>query len=349
MSEKFKNINLHQLCKLVKLSERSIKVCLRNDIRTSNDIAEYYKKNKTFLDIENCGATTNNELINICQNFFKIDFIEELPDNAHIQDIDIEDLKEIENLSVRSLNSCRNGEIKTLTELIKYYNKEQTFKKIRNCGAKSNDELIAVCEKYIDFAINSPNKESLSTQISKTNKPLQKLNNVIENIVETIKSKNQLQELIEKLTIKQKIILNSIINSIAQNLSIRTYNALSKHLNDKFTLKDINEKILSKSDNVLKNIRNVEHDALIELKEFKKELLENIELISLFTDDTDLEIEYHNSLLSKYLPEINISKFEHFYNKKEKIQNSYGVINIKEPKILQVRQFWKTMKEVNTL
>ena len=33
----------------------------------------------------------------------------------------------------------------------------------------------------------------------------------------------------------------------------------------------------------------------------------------------------------------------------KKIQNGHGVINIKEPKIIQVRQFWKTMKEENIL
>ena len=58
------------------------------------------------------------------------------------QDYSIEDLGISENLSVRSMNVCRQQGLVNLSEIIKYYQKEETFLNIKNAGTKTNDELV---------------------------------------------------------------------------------------------------------------------------------------------------------------------------------------------------------------
>ena len=60
----------------------------------------------------------------------------------------IEDLYRKGELSVRSYNACERVEIETIDELLDYYKEYNSFSRIKNCGAKSNFELIGICYKY---------------------------------------------------------------------------------------------------------------------------------------------------------------------------------------------------------
>lgn len=62
----------------------------------------------------------------------------------------IEELKELAGLSERTKNVCIKGSLETLYKILHYYIKNENFKKIRNCGEKTNLELIALAQKYID-------------------------------------------------------------------------------------------------------------------------------------------------------------------------------------------------------
>lgn len=61
----------------------------------------------------------------------------------------IEEIFESENLSERTKNVCKNGSLDTLYKILHYYLKNGNFKKIRNCGDKTNRELISLAEKYV--------------------------------------------------------------------------------------------------------------------------------------------------------------------------------------------------------
>jgi hypothetical protein len=54
------------------------------------------------------------------------------------------------NLSVRSYHACKYNAIETIEDLKNYFSKNKTFKKLRNCGEKSNTELIQLCHKFPD-------------------------------------------------------------------------------------------------------------------------------------------------------------------------------------------------------
>ncbi|PIE88800.1 MAG: hypothetical protein CSA04_00055, partial [Bacteroidetes bacterium] len=70
----------------------------------------------------------------------------------------ISELKEIENLSERTKNVCISDSIPTLYKIVEYYFKYKNFKDLRNCGAKTNNELIRISEKYISKYSLTPKK-----------------------------------------------------------------------------------------------------------------------------------------------------------------------------------------------
>ncbi|PLW96239.1 MAG: hypothetical protein C0593_12165 [Marinilabiliales bacterium] len=76
-----------------------------------------------------------------------------MPINYHISE-----LKEMENLSERTRNVCIADSIPTLYKIVEYYFKYGTFKDLRNCGAKTNTELIRISEKFIGQYNLTPEK-----------------------------------------------------------------------------------------------------------------------------------------------------------------------------------------------
>ena len=72
----------------------------------------------------------------------------------------IEEIKLSEDLSERTKNVCLKGSLDTLYKILAYYLKNENFKKIRNCGEKTNLELITLAKKYIAaYDINLDNLE----------------------------------------------------------------------------------------------------------------------------------------------------------------------------------------------
>ena len=64
----------------------------------------------------------------------------------------IQDLQTLEGLSVRSLNVCIAENITTLKELLEYEkDKRHNFAMLRNCGRRSDKELVCICEKYRNY------------------------------------------------------------------------------------------------------------------------------------------------------------------------------------------------------
>lgn len=51
------------------LSIRARNICNSNQIKTLNDLKQYYVKNKTFRNIRSCGEISNNELIEIYNKY----------------------------------------------------------------------------------------------------------------------------------------------------------------------------------------------------------------------------------------------------------------------------------------
>jgi len=215
-----------------------------------------------------------------------------------------------ENMTVRAFNTLKYSELISLDKIILYYNENGDFKKLRNCGGKTNEELIKICEKYKDYIIYTPN--SKPKQPEQTEQPEQ--------------TKDELKEIIENLNFRQKSILNSLIKSYTKNLSVHAYNALGNLLNNTFTIKNIYNYIFAYKNFDFINVRNVGSSSIDELNQFKASVLDYIKLVSSFEKEEDLVTEYYNSLLIKFFPSVDIYKLTNIFYDNNQIK-IFSLIN----------------------
>ena len=143
----------------------------------------------------------------------------------------IDEIYKKEEISVRSYHVCKYNELNSISDLKKYYYKNKSFEKLRNCGRKSNEELIEICNKYPDDYFD--NKE-------------------IE-----VKNENPLKSIISKLTRVQREVINSFIFVNTNSLSVRSKNAISLHLKNNLKVKNFTEKVLLSESFNIQNIKNV--------------------------------------------------------------------------------------------
>jgi len=143
----------------------------------------------------------------------------------------IEEIYYSEDISVRSLNVCNNNDLKDLSTIIKHYRENRTFDNLRNCGRKSNEELTALCLKYMDYDSNQ--------------------------FVEPLKQKKQLITTIINFTRTQREIVNSFIEINTNNLSNRSKNAITSFLNGNLKIRNISERILTNDKFNFQDIKNV--------------------------------------------------------------------------------------------
>ena len=80
-----------------------------------------------------------------------------LPDNTPILDV----VEEYE-LSVRARNVCLQSGAESFGDLIEIFRKHGGFLHLRNCGRKTNDELISVCMHKLDFSEEHAERQFLS-------------------------------------------------------------------------------------------------------------------------------------------------------------------------------------------
>lgn len=147
----------------------------------------------------------------------------------------LEELLKTFELSQRSFNLCIDNNINSVKELIEYFLLHKSFKNLRNCGDKSNNELIEICMYYLEFdeykqlIINAENQ----TQIKSNENSDLNLNRV------------------------QREIINDFIDVNINYLSNRSKNAILLHLENNIKIKNlIKNDIFSISFNASK-IKNV--------------------------------------------------------------------------------------------
>jgi len=143
----------------------------------------------------------------------------------------IDEIYKKEEISVRSYHVCKYNELNSISDLKKYYNKNKSFEKLRNCGRKSNEELIEICSKYPDDYV--------------VNKDIE------------VKNENPLKDIISNLTRVQREVINSFIFVNTNSLSVRSKNAISLHLKNNLKVKNFTEKVLLSESFNVQNIKNV--------------------------------------------------------------------------------------------
>jgi hypothetical protein len=134
-------------------------------------------------------------------------------------------------ISVRTYNVCISNELNSIKDLNdfsqrgKYRKHLHPFLYLKNCGKKSNEELIDICNKYSE------------------NQDFETLN----------ESNTQISE----LTRFQREVINSFILINTNSLSVRSRNAIVLHLKKNLKIKNFSENILLPKNFNIKNIRNI--------------------------------------------------------------------------------------------
>lgn len=133
-----------------------------------------------------------------------------------MSEITIEQLYELQEISTRAYNICVNGGFISTKDLRAFYAEYKTFSVLRNCGRRSDEELIEVCQTYTPH--------------------------YIENLNEKFENKNYLNTLISNLTQIQKDVINGFIESETNSLSVRNCNIMLHYLENDFSIENFAKK-----------------------------------------------------------------------------------------------------------
>jgi len=139
-------MDLEQLRDIENLSVRAFNICKTSSLSTINQILNWYKKYGNFKNIRNCGNNTSQELVVICLKYIDLDEL----DTRNIVEVDV-GLKLVNAVSVRAYNVCLFNGLDNIESLFNYYKVNGSFNKFRNCGLKTNLELVNFCNEHIDY------------------------------------------------------------------------------------------------------------------------------------------------------------------------------------------------------
>ena len=182
-------------------------------------------------------------------------------------------LSYLEEISVRSLNVCEDNGLLDLASMISYYQENKTFTNLKNCGRKSDEELTAICLKYID-------KGNLEYS-------------------ELVNKENKIIILISSLTRTQIEVINSFIETHLILLSKRSKNAITSFLNGNLKISNICDKILAIERFNIQEIKNVGEKSVLELKHFIESIIEFIEKVAIVKNENDLIILKNSFFIEK--------------------------------------------------
>lgn len=183
----------------------------------------------------------------------------------------IDDIYMNDDISVRSYNICKYNGLTNIEDVQKHYSKYGSFYNLRNCGRKSNEELIEICNKYL---ISS-----------------------CKNELEEIK-KLPIEE-ISRLTRIQREVINNFILVNANSLSVRSKNAISQLLDGNFSVRNFAEKILLNKKFIVDTIDNVGKKSIPELEVYISIVNDFIINVDETTDENQLITLKNNFLIQR--------------------------------------------------
>lgn len=184
------------------------------------------------------------------------------------------ELKKNKELSVRSYNVCRSNDLDTIDQVIRYYKQYKTFENLRNCGRRSNEELINICLNNEYYCINS-DRTIIETNSDRA-------------IIETNKE-DPFTEIIHDLSRIQRDVISSFIKINILNLTNRSKNALSKFLNSNYSIRNFSNKILLDISFRIDNIDNIGGKSTLEIEKFINIIREYVNIISQNNDEKKLK------------------------------------------------------------
>lgn len=185
------------------------------------------------------------------------------------------------NMSRRTFNVCRENYLDSARQILTYYIKNKNFLSLKNCGKKSNEELISICEKLYSFIETKDDLCKSDNNINKTQEQDLDKSHPIKNII----SKRLIRE-----------IINYYIDINTKNLSVRSKNALSSYLEGNFDVRNFIDKLVLDRRFNISEIKNIGMKSIYELKKYISKIEEFIISFEKKENEFDL-ISLKNKLL----------------------------------------------------
>lgn len=187
----------------------------------------------------------------------------------------LDELLKTFELSQRSFNLCTDNNINTVKEMIEYFIKHKSFKNLRNCGTKSNNELIQLCKDFLEF------DEYKQLIICNAENEIQIEANEADNF---------------NLNRIQREIINTFIEVNINYLSNRSRNAILLHFENNIKIKNLIQQNLFSISFDTGKIKNVGSKCIPEINEFVSTVKDFVFEVSKTENEKEL-----NKLKNKYL------------------------------------------------
>lgn len=171
-----------------------------------------------------------------------------------VANISLSELAEMENLSVRAQNCCRENNLEDLNSILNYYHEFMNFLNLKNCGLKSNLELVTICTRHEKIVCQQKEEIIQDSQI------------------------NPGDESIYALT-RQKSFAIKIIESSIKAFSIRVLNALRKYIGSDIDIEGL-KLILSVPKSDFEDIPNIGEKSAGSIRIFLNSVEKHIQMLS---------------------------------------------------------------------
>lgn len=269
------------------ISKSAFQICKIFGFETVDELKTYYLKHKSFRGLDNCEGQVNEELLNICS----MDIMEGSLQKAiyNLEDREKEVIndfirEEVKKLSLRARNSLGwyLNEKFTVINLARngFFNKWLKLTEFRRIGKVTAEELK-------DF--------------------LDKVKQLIIQIIEQEKKVSMKIDRVKTLSPLETSIINDFIALKSELLSNRSINALTRFLEEDFSIHNIQQKGLLNSRYSYKRIVNIGAKSAMELKIFFNDIKVYILKITDVNTEKDLKLSYkHKFLIQNLFPGSNI-------------------------------------------
>lgn len=184
-------------------------------------------------------------------------------------DISLLELSELISISRRSLDLCYNSGLYTLSDILHFFKKNNSFYDLRYCDDKLNMELIAICKKYAADLLEPNNDEAM---------------------------RESTPEILKAFDPYKKNVLNKYVEYLLEQLSVRAKNGVLNLFGAPMLPKDVLKYIFDPEFKFY-NIKNIGSKTVLELLNFKHKLSYFIHTLQ-FLEKEQLHREYARILIN---------------------------------------------------
>lgn len=300
----------------LRISSQALKACKDHGLTTVNLLLAHFETDKYFLKLRHCTFAQKKELGSICR---KLHYRGIFPDLAVPQSDDPipGDLSRL--LSARAVNVCGSNGLHSAQDILDHYTKHKSFTNFRNCGQKTELELLNFSKR-------------LEAEFSAVQLPQHLLS----------------ESAYEALSPVKKSIINWHIKLLLSMLSVRSKNAIRHEFKVHAESDSIVTKIPTSSE-VLLSIKNIGEKSLTELKDFLTKANAFLQEILPIEEDNVLSIQYVKVIVKttfKTIPAGFDETFKTFFDGNYKLKLFKLLDYLIESKIIFIDAEYKIAKKI---